>query len=291
MPSWSVRWVWDQKSISGLAFPTQPTNTSSNGRPEEKSHSPTSMWTCQVQNAFLQLCIQDLCLYLKYFDCLITYWSKCLYGIKKASRKYFIFFIKDRKQGCVAMTTGVFAGLWDVVSCSNKEKYICKKPAEGVHVTTVPPTTPPLSCESGWTPISNRNICLKVRERLRSSLKLCVSDRIRESFFFFSFTHHKDFQKVLPAQEDLEGSPGLLQGHRWGPAELAQLKGPVQYSVLQLFQLVYVSCALRYSSIGIIRVSCRFAAFHYPALHGLALAWAPVKVLCGVMAQLYVPLY
>ena len=61
------------------------------------------------------------------------------------------------------MTTGVFAGLWDVVSCSNKQKYIYKKPAEGVHVTTVPPTTPTLSCESGWTPAGNRNVCFKVR--------------------------------------------------------------------------------------------------------------------------------
>lgn len=64
------------------------------------------------------------------------------------------------------MTTGVFAGLWDVVSCDSKEKYICKKPAEGVQVTTIPPTTPPLSCESGWTPIGNRNTCIKVREPL-----------------------------------------------------------------------------------------------------------------------------
>ncbi|TKS87642.1 Macrophage mannose receptor 1 [Collichthys lucidus] len=67
----------------------------------------------------------------------------------------------DRKQGCVAMTTGFFAGLWDVVSCSNREKYICKKPAEGVAVTTVPPTTAALSCEAGWNPVVNRNMCYK----------------------------------------------------------------------------------------------------------------------------------
>ncbi|XP_070709201.1 macrophage mannose receptor 1 [Pempheris klunzingeri] len=77
----------------------------------------------------------------------------------------------DRKQGCVAMTTGVFAGLWDVVSCSNKEKYICKKPAEGVHVTTVPPTTPALSCASGWLPASNRNVCYKIYTKSLKSLK------------------------------------------------------------------------------------------------------------------------
>uniref|UniRef100_H3DIA4 Macrophage mannose receptor 1 n=1 Tax=Tetraodon nigroviridis TaxID=99883 RepID=H3DIA4_TETNG len=81
---------------------------------------------------------------------------------RKVSFTNFNVGMPDRKQGCVAMTTGVFAGLWDVVSCSNKEKYICKKPAEGVDVTTVPPTTAPLSCASGWTPISNRNTCLKI---------------------------------------------------------------------------------------------------------------------------------
>uniref|UniRef100_A0A3Q3VSG6 Macrophage mannose receptor 1 n=1 Tax=Mola mola TaxID=94237 RepID=A0A3Q3VSG6_MOLML len=70
----------------------------------------------------------------------------------------------DRRQGCVAMTTGIFAGLWDVVSCSKKEKYICKKPAEGALMTTVPPTTPALSCEPGWTPVEGRNICIKFYE-------------------------------------------------------------------------------------------------------------------------------
>lgn len=60
------------------------------------------------------------------------------------------------------MTTGMFAGLWDVVSCDNKEKYICKKVAEGVQMTTVPPTTPALSCPSGWDPAGKRNVCYKV---------------------------------------------------------------------------------------------------------------------------------
>lgn len=60
------------------------------------------------------------------------------------------------------MTTGAFAGLWDVVSCGRKEKYICKKPAEGVVATAVPPTTVALSCEAGWTPLPNRNFCFKV---------------------------------------------------------------------------------------------------------------------------------
>ncbi|XP_040922110.1 macrophage mannose receptor 1 [Toxotes jaculatrix] len=77
----------------------------------------------------------------------------------------------DRKQGCVAMTTGIFAGLWDVVSCTNKEKYICKKPAEGVQMTTVPPTTPALSCASGWTPAAKRNICYKLFKKQKDLKK------------------------------------------------------------------------------------------------------------------------
>lgn len=80
---------------------------------------------------------------------------------RKVSFTHFNVGMPDRKQGCVAMTTGVFAGLWDVVSCGNKEKYICKKPAEGVHMTTVPPTTALLSCASGWIPVPKRNICFK----------------------------------------------------------------------------------------------------------------------------------
>ncbi|XP_073344522.1 macrophage mannose receptor 1 [Pagrus major] len=77
----------------------------------------------------------------------------------------------DRHQGCVAMTTGVFAGLWDVVSCSTKEKYICKKPAEGIHVTTVPPTTPALSCEAGWTPAGRRSVCFKLYKKTKNRKK------------------------------------------------------------------------------------------------------------------------
>lgn len=79
---------------------------------------------------------------------------------------FFLSEKKDRTQGCVAMTTGTFAGLWDVISCSNKEKYICKKKAEGVLATTVQPTTPPLTCASGWTPVAKRNVCYKVRKKL-----------------------------------------------------------------------------------------------------------------------------
>nr|XP_020442059.1 macrophage mannose receptor 1-like [Monopterus albus] len=84
---------------------------------------------------------------------------------RKVTFTHFNVGMPDRKQGCVAMTTGIFAGLWDVISCSNKEKYICKKLAEGAATTTAPPTTLALSCASGWTPAAQRNICYKLYKK------------------------------------------------------------------------------------------------------------------------------
>uniref|UniRef100_A0A3P9KK49 Macrophage mannose receptor 1 n=1 Tax=Oryzias latipes TaxID=8090 RepID=A0A3P9KK49_ORYLA len=77
----------------------------------------------------------------------------------------------DRLQGCVAMTTGIFAGLWEVISCTNKEKYICKKVADNVQMTTVPPTTPALNCAPGWTPVVERNTCFKIYRKESASKK------------------------------------------------------------------------------------------------------------------------
>uniref|UniRef100_A0A667Y143 Mannose receptor C-type 1 n=1 Tax=Myripristis murdjan TaxID=586833 RepID=A0A667Y143_9TELE len=90
---------------------------------------------------------------------------------RKVSFTHFNVGMPDRKQGCVAMATGVSAGLWDVVSCSNKEKYICKKPAEGVLMTTVPPTTPALSCPSGWRPAAKRSVCYKLYKKSSENKK------------------------------------------------------------------------------------------------------------------------
>ncbi|XP_040911920.1 macrophage mannose receptor 1-like [Toxotes jaculatrix] len=66
------------------------------------------------------------------------------------------------QQGCVAMTTGVFAGLWDVLPCTNKEKYICKHQAEGAVLTSAPPTVPPPKCADGWIPVLSGTYCYKL---------------------------------------------------------------------------------------------------------------------------------
>ncbi|XP_044077015.1 macrophage mannose receptor 1-like [Siniperca chuatsi] len=65
------------------------------------------------------------------------------------------------RQGCVAMTTGIFAGLWDVLPCTNKEKYICKHLAEGAILTPAPPTVTS-ECANGWTRVISRNYCYKL---------------------------------------------------------------------------------------------------------------------------------
>uniref|UniRef100_A0A8C9WMS0 Macrophage mannose receptor 1 n=1 Tax=Scleropages formosus TaxID=113540 RepID=A0A8C9WMS0_SCLFO len=75
------------------------------------------------------------------------------------------------KLGCVAMTTGEFAGLWDVISCTSKEKYICKHMAEGVLSTLPPPTTRPLSCLPEWKPLGNRDFCYKIFKKVSKDKK------------------------------------------------------------------------------------------------------------------------
>ncbi|XP_028988444.1 macrophage mannose receptor 1-like [Betta splendens] len=65
------------------------------------------------------------------------------------------------QQGCVAMKTGIYAGLWDVLPCTNKEKYICKHKAEGAVLTPAPPTNNPPKCADGWTKLPSRNSCFK----------------------------------------------------------------------------------------------------------------------------------
>ncbi|XP_067385114.1 macrophage mannose receptor 1-like [Channa argus] len=65
------------------------------------------------------------------------------------------------QQGCVAMNTGIYAGLWDVLPCTNREKYICKHQAEGAVSTPAPPTHDPPKCADGWNKLDLRNYCFK----------------------------------------------------------------------------------------------------------------------------------
>ncbi|KAF3698790.1 Macrophage mannose receptor 1 [Channa argus] len=75
------------------------------------------------------------------------------------------------QQGCVAMTTGILAGLWDVLPCTNKEKYICKHLASDASPTVPPPTQTPITCAEGWTRVGIRNVCAKFFTGPRSDEK------------------------------------------------------------------------------------------------------------------------
>lgn len=74
-------------------------------------------------------------------------------------------------QGCVAIATGFSAGLWDILPCDNKEKYICKHMAEGILATVPPPTQTPPKCPEGWNRVGTRNVCAKFFTGPRSEEK------------------------------------------------------------------------------------------------------------------------
>lgn len=61
------------------------------------------------------------------------------------------------------MTTGSTAGLWDVLPCTNREKYICKYQAEGAALTPAPTTAPSDHCADEWTRVPTRPVCYKVK--------------------------------------------------------------------------------------------------------------------------------
>ncbi|KAM8810847.1 macrophage mannose receptor 1-like [Eudromia elegans] len=62
-----------------------------------------------------------------------------------------------RERGCVAMRTGVAAGLWDVVSCEERANFLCKQPVEDA-----PSLAPTSTCAAGWDTAPRRGTCLKV---------------------------------------------------------------------------------------------------------------------------------
>ncbi|CAM4522259.1 unnamed protein product [Caretta caretta] len=66
-----------------------------------------------------------------------------------------------RKSGCVAMRTGLAGGLWDVVKCEEKAKFLCKQWAEGVTRPPIPTTTPAPTCPEGWDSNNRITFCFK----------------------------------------------------------------------------------------------------------------------------------
>uniref|UniRef100_A0A674I4S8 C-type lectin domain-containing protein n=1 Tax=Terrapene triunguis TaxID=2587831 RepID=A0A674I4S8_9SAUR len=73
------------------------------------------------------------------------------------------------KSGCVAMGTGIAAGLWDVLSCENTAKFLCKQWAEGVTHPLIPLTTLAPTCPEGWDSSNFISSCFKVKGNQKKS--------------------------------------------------------------------------------------------------------------------------
>ncbi|XP_027551432.1 macrophage mannose receptor 1-like [Neopelma chrysocephalum] len=76
------------------------------------------------------------------------------------------------ESGCVAMTTGTSAGLWDIVNCEETNMFLCKQLVEGV---TPPPPPPTIShlllCPEGWQSIPQSSFCFKIFQGGREKMK------------------------------------------------------------------------------------------------------------------------
>lgn len=75
--------------------------------------------------------------------------------------------LEENNGNCVAATTGVVAGLWQVKGCNTRYDYLCESVREGY--TAAPTVTPPRNpttpndnnCAEGWIGYGDR--CFGVR--------------------------------------------------------------------------------------------------------------------------------
>ncbi|NWI51084.1 MRC1 protein, partial [Calyptomena viridis] len=76
------------------------------------------------------------------------------------------------ESGCVAMTTGTSAGLWDVLNCEETNMFLCKQLVEGVTPPPPPPMTSDLLlCPEGWQSIAQSSFCFKIFQRGREKMQ------------------------------------------------------------------------------------------------------------------------
>ncbi|XP_070700688.1 macrophage mannose receptor 1-like [Pempheris klunzingeri] len=133
-------------------------------------------------------------------------------------------------QGCVAMTTGIFAGLWDVLPCTNKEKYICKHQAEGAALTPAPPIPTPTKCPLDWTKIGSRNYCYKLFMESTSNKKTWYQarDYCRAIGGDLLSIHSEDELRMLPDRYDTLwiglSAPDPVTGYVWSDGSPLQFQ-------------------------------------------------------------------
>ncbi|NWW90882.1 MRC1 protein, partial [Rhynochetos jubatus] len=74
--------------------------------------------------------------------------------------------------GCVAMTTGTSAGLWDILNCEDTNMFLCKQLVEGVTPPPPPTTTLPLPlCPEGWQSVHQSSFCFKIFQGGREKMQ------------------------------------------------------------------------------------------------------------------------
>lgn len=244
------------------------TDTLSSGRPDGKSSSQISTWACQVQRSSIYFVSLVVCPHYSHF--------------------LLLCFPKDRKQGCVAMLTGIFAGLWDILDCTSKQKYICKKAAEGALVTTVPPTTPALSCESGWTPVAKRNVCFKVSrtnwaESVRNLCdlnytKVILAHVLHQKLFKKKQEYKKTWHEALEFCRAIGGD--LMSIHSSQDLNNAQYVDSTEQSI---YGRIHMNEQLNHECLCFF---CSHKGLVLRTQYGLASAWVPVKVFPGAMGLL-----
>ncbi|NWX97025.1 MRC1 protein, partial [Nothoprocta ornata] len=76
-----------------------------------------------------------------------------------------------RESGCVAMTTGVSAGLWNILNCEVKNMFLCKQLVEGMTPAPPPTTTPLPSCPEEWHSLPQSSSCFKLFQREREKME------------------------------------------------------------------------------------------------------------------------
>nr|XP_046265193.1 macrophage mannose receptor 1-like isoform X2 [Scatophagus argus] len=134
------------------------------------------------------------------------------------------------QQGCVAMKTGIFAGLWDVLPCTNKEKYICKQQAEGTVLTPAPATILPPKCADDWTPIGTRNLCFKLFTQSHSQKKTWYEarDYCRAIGGDLLSIHSTEEQENLPQRYTTVwiglSAPDPVNGYMWSDGSPLQFQ-------------------------------------------------------------------
>ncbi|XP_054027247.1 macrophage mannose receptor 1 [Dryobates pubescens] len=101
--------------------------------------------------------------------------------------------------GCVAMRTGTAAGLWHVLDCETKQKYICKQWAKSATAPPLPATAPAPTCPEGWSSNHHSSSCLKIfcRSATRRKSWLEARDFCRHMGGDLATTNSKEEALVL----------------------------------------------------------------------------------------------